>query len=552
MDGTAFPALVFDTWQPLPQVPGTQCFLLSPAAEPFAVTTLLLRTSAGIVCIDPGSSANTGRVRAPLDAPDCAALPRLFLLTHCHCDHSAALDRETGLVRPQDTVAAHQAAVVPLRDGDAALTQAALFDRPAPRVDVALPLFAGAAPHVDWQVSPVADAPCGLPRHELRGHGLALTLHAAPGHSPDSVLITCGPLCLTGDLTYAANPVIAGIVGWDRAAYLQTAAAAMLLLETQPSPYVLAAHAAVMPGDKVRQLLRRARAQVERQPDPQRFDTAQLEVTVAATVRCAGQLQRTVTAVAARLQFAQGLLAELGEAEAAAALDTAVDYALLDSILDELAAALDTFARGETLRVACVVTILNALRRLAALLARDELRPFLDVRLLRRLQLRLDDCFADVRGLPRTVTRAPADAAALVRDTAAAHAYRQQGADLLAVADDAAAFSAVLAQRLAATDPLQRLRFTVDVPPALPALLDAERFAHAFDELCLAYAAQQAQAITVHPAAAGFTVAAGVALPPARLAEIADDFAVAGATAAAATDGHSMTVTVPAQGTETA
>lgn len=54
MDDRVFPALTCDTWQPLPQVPGTECFLLSPAAEPFAVTTLLLRSAAAVIVVDAG------------------------------------------------------------------------------------------------------------------------------------------------------------------------------------------------------------------------------------------------------------------------------------------------------------------------------------------------------------------------------------------------------------------------------------------------------------------------------------------------------------------
>jgi len=178
------------------------------------------------------------------------------------------------------------------------------------------------------------------------GDSIARFYHA-PGHSPDGILIQAGSLLFAGDLLLAANPVISGIAGHDRPAYLATENATRHLLETGSFTLFAPGHGPLLPAKKAARRLDRLSG-LSPENDPVRFDAERRDYLLATGLVMVDELQELLTIIGGRLLVAAATLRELDEPALAGWLDREFPADKLDLAFTDFAAAAKLPSRVKT------------------------------------------------------------------------------------------------------------------------------------------------------------------------------------------------------------
>ncbi|MDH3999228.1 MAG: MBL fold metallo-hydrolase, partial [Desulfuromonadales bacterium] len=217
-----------DSWQALAGGNDARIFPFLRKPDITSCNSYLIETKQQIVLIDPGALPEQWDAlmeQVSLLVKE-RARPVVIYLTHAHLDHSlSAISCQT----PDDLmpiqVAIHQQGVAVLKQGDRKLSMAELYGCDFPCYEPAITLMANA----DVQEVATGAEAGSRPAHKLLrqcidlGAGDTLEVYHTPGHSPDSVCYRLGEALFISDLLSATQPMVAGIIGWNRDEYIRSA-----------------------------------------------------------------------------------------------------------------------------------------------------------------------------------------------------------------------------------------------------------------------------------------------------------------------------------------
>ena len=198
----------------------------------------IIKTPKLIIVIDPGGypeqiNVITERIKNFLEEKSRAVIT---ILTHCHIDHCIqGFSNQEFRTLGGNVILIHSAGFDAYTNNDYRLTQAEMFskkfsgfnpdfklffnykDRKKGNFEIANPLFL----NYEFKTLKTPD------NTELKSQSIKipetefnLDIYHAPGHSPDSVIIKFQNLLFLGDILFAGNPLVAGIVGWNKKDYI--------------------------------------------------------------------------------------------------------------------------------------------------------------------------------------------------------------------------------------------------------------------------------------------------------------------------------------------
>lgn len=442
-------------WRPVPGLESARLLSLLRRPDICCSNSYLVAGPHAVLGIDPGADAAQAALFARLAGEALAAAPRPFvvLLTHCHVDHVLqAAARPERLVRLGGVLAAHAGCAEVLAEGDPVRSAAEYFEVPLPRVEVDLPLFSTIPPSAREDIRRI---PCRA--GDLRGERLVVggapvaEVFAAPGHTPDSVVVRIGDLLFVGDLLFALEPGVAGLPGFDSAALAATVGAVRSLVREGGIVEVCPGHGRVLLADAAAAALARIERALDRGTAVPRITPARITATRVVAVELLDEADRLFAVIGGRLLALAYHLEALGEAEAAARIEAALAADDVEPCLASFARFAREYEAGDRIEYQVVLKAVQATRRIEAILRHGRLAAVGDLALLSRFRRLADDFTATVTGGAPAVARVAVDLNEAVGDVAAAvgGSAAPDGA-VLDAADDEAAFLEVLIRRLAA------------------------------------------------------------------------------------------------------
>ena len=220
------------TWQDVPGAPGTRIFAFIRKPDVVCSNAYIIDAPDQVLVIDPGADrVQMDEIFAQLRKLVASGKSHTsFYLTHCHVDHCYLLFSGMGDWTPEDIVVMAQAeGAHALLHRDTEVTQARVmgWDFPPLEIKVAVRglLDSSEVKRTVEQATLMEKLavdgcpPLSTQRIPLGGE-VALIAYHTPGHSPDSVCYQLGDLLFTGDLLYAMDSGVIGLVGWDKVAML--------------------------------------------------------------------------------------------------------------------------------------------------------------------------------------------------------------------------------------------------------------------------------------------------------------------------------------------
>jgi glyoxylase-like metal-dependent hydrolase (beta-lactamase superfamily II) len=481
------------TWQQVPGAPGTAIYSLIRKIDTISSNSYLITTPDVIILIDPGGlyeqveqlSRVIGQCRTDKDRP-------LFVfLTHAHIDHFLGVQSNPAFACPETTVfAVQQDGACAIECGDVNVTQADLLHAPLFPMKVGLHLFDVERANLlsgglcfpngaRITITKERSAPAGLPCERIEfGTGPALDVYHTPGHSPDSICLRIGDLLFIGDILFAANPGLAGMIGWSQEALIRSLDGVESLIKGGRIQLICPGHGRVIPAADVSRMLSSVRGDAIALADIAELNRERAARTAAFAEDCMEQVNELFTIMAGRLHYVSYILDELGEsgmAEYASAL-------IKGDTIDELLEAFHNFSqehqRGHQVPIHLVLKAGQVIAKLERTFNRDELSNIIDPTLVQRAARLLSDYTTMLRGFSPPGECSYCDLVQVIKAVITGLSVPPfSNEEVLSSSDDDVAFSRILFARIGTRPLLEEVETTVLAEgPSLDVWVDRDHF----------------------------------------------------------------------------
>lgn len=367
--------------------------------------------------IDPGGLAAQAEdlVRVLQECREKQDRPVFVFLTHTHVDHFYGVQSAPSFAYEKAIVfAVQEAGARALEAGDGGITLGTLLKQTISPMSIALPLLtmdrAGLA-GVSCQLAfpngaevgitrdTLGTGPAALDREVIRfGTGPALEVLHTPGHSPDSTCIRIGSLLFCGDTLFAANPGIAGVVGWSQASLVRSLRGIGDLLAGGEISMVFPGHGrAIAAKDAVRVF-----AAVERDAmaleNINELNSERAAHIAAFAEDSMEQVNELFTIMAGRLYYVSYVAEELGEADLAEKASALIQGEVVDELLEAFRDYAEEHHRGKKISMHLALKAGQVIGKLERSLDRNELGRIIDPSFARRATRLLSDYTMVLRG----------------------------------------------------------------------------------------------------------------------------------------------------------
>jgi glyoxylase-like metal-dependent hydrolase (beta-lactamase superfamily II) len=515
-------------WQPVPGCSGALVYPFVRKADTVSSNSYLVRMPDALVLIDPGGLPGQAAHLASVvhEARAEIARPLVVILTHAHVDHYLAALSAPVLTDPEIAIVAVQEyGAEALESTDRRLTQADILGREiAPmRIDLCLLTSAGRKDigvpvrHTyanGSAVTVVREEPDAGLEHELivfEG-GSSLEVYHTPGHSPDSCCIRIGGLLFIGDLLFAASPGIAGISGWDQESLVRSLAGVQALISRGGIAAVCPGHGWTITADDGARLLGAVQRDASLLIGIAELDRERAQATAAFAEDCMDQVNELFTVMAGRLYYVSHVMDELGESDIAAGLHALIRSDAIDDLLDAFAAFATEYHSGRHVPLHLALKGGQVIGKIQRSFDQCELAQIIDPGLVQRAERLLGDYTAMLKGYSPPRDIAALDLCALLETCIMGHTVRAcSDDDVLASADDDAAFGRLLLARIGTPPLLADVEVILDADTETPAVsVDRGRFLDLMTYLLEDLVGTGAAAIDVRVERAGEAVVVAV------------------------------------------
>lgn len=346
-------------WQSVPGTAEVQLYPILRKPSIISSNSFIFRTPSEIVILDPGGDpGQVGHieetVRQALTGRD---IPVIVCLTHTHVDHFQAMP---GLLDEpvKGRLLCHPHSEGVLLNRDARHSLAYLFDVRLPRCDVHGWFFKGSCtlgepgnePH-GWSTDGECfgrskDSP--LPTDVLRlGRQDVMEIFHTPGHSLDSLSFRIGDYLFVGDVPFAAEPGVAGVVGWSSGALSRSIRGMDAMLEDCGISLVIPGHGIPWAVPQARKILARVGEKVNRLGNIPLLDRERMDYLLHYAEVLLEEAGTIFSILAGRLLKVQYYLDELGEEEAARSVMQLIEFERIDGLIHDFHAFMeDVGSRG--------------------------------------------------------------------------------------------------------------------------------------------------------------------------------------------------------------
>lgn len=460
--------LTNQTWQPLPGTGRAEIYPYLRKPDLLSSNSCLIRTPEQIILIDAGAlahqTADLGRVIRDGQREGCR--PLIIYLTHCHIDHSLHVGRYRQFSTEAPVwVAVQESGGDYLITGDRAKTIAELYGAtfPSQQPDIRLltaqdlrrkaPRQINLAPGVQMRLRmdslPWIDGKPIIRQTISMGGGDDLEIYPAPGHSPDSICIRIGEVLFIGDLLTAANPMVAGISGWNKDHLVTTLEQVTWLLDTLPIHFCCPGHGGMMDAKKARSLLQRLKEKTRRLGEVDRMNEDRLFGITDFALELIDEAEEVFSSIAGRLLYVAHHLELLEEEEAACRCRAATPMEQIDASLLEFRRLCHVLESGKIRRVEFAFGVLSIVEKIRSLFDSRPLQAILPRPLVHRAMALLMDFIGIARGCRNLEEFIPTDLNALIEATGETWQIDPHlDASIVDQADDYEEFLAALVRRI--------------------------------------------------------------------------------------------------------
>jgi len=454
------------------KIPGTvECEFL-PFVRPLETlcsNTILIRTPRYLIVMDPGSMPEeTDKLLPVLHEAGEADKPVLIILTHCHWDHSRQARRLASALGPRALVLAQEEARLAFQRGDNQTTQYALFEDSVRDMSVDAILLTSepqksdpGLPLEEVEMKGADGAPLRCQKLAL-GEDDALMFMHTPGHSPDSICMKLGRLLFAGDTPFAANPSVAGIAGWDQKNTVRSVTTIIQWLKSGDFEACWTGHGPGMPASVAVKILNRTLDETTRLENLIQFNTDRMKVLNRYARAALDETAEMLSLISGRLYSLSYHLENLEEASFAEKVLKALNLDAMDALLADFQKFLDEFENNRIFPYFMPLRVFQILKKMERQFLEGDLKGFMDPRLPARTLRMIGDFIRSMRGMRLTDTALASDPALAIEAFAAGWRSAKYGTDdILNSTEDAEAFAAELAMRMAMHDPVGRPPLTM-------------------------------------------------------------------------------------------
>jgi hypothetical protein len=287
----------------------------------------------------------------------------------------------------------------------------------------------------------------GYQRIDLGG-GLEMVVYHTPGHSPDSVCYQIGRLLFTGDLLFATDPGVVGLVGWDRAAMESSIRNVTWLLDEEQIELCLPGHGYCCETAKVKPMLERMLKEVRGLGALKAKDAERLQFTSNYALDLLDEANENFSIIAGRLYYLAYHLEELEEGSEARKYLDILEHDRIDEMLTSFNRFVEEFHAGRKLQLQVTLKAVQTMKSINGIFKGSDLEAVLDRSLIAGTSRLLIDFMNAVKGIELDVDRGECDLLSLVNDVLVDQRTRPTD-DLMDCLDDPKRYASALAQRIA-------------------------------------------------------------------------------------------------------
>ncbi|MDD1693334.1 MAG: MBL fold metallo-hydrolase [Methanoregula sp.] len=484
-------------WQPLPGAPAALIYPLIRKIDTISSNSYLIQTPDAILLIDPGGIPEQAEqlMQVVTEVRGEKERPVYVILTHAHIDHFCGIQNipafayaDTTVLMVQDTGASA------LERGDCGMTQADLMNttispmrvghhiltqdlKDHHSIPVEICLANGGLLTVT--VSP-ADPLSLLPDREtiVFGPKTSIECYHTPGHSPDSICIRIGGLLFIGDILFAANPGVAGLVGWSQEALIRSLSGIGTLLSREDIVTVCPGHGRLIPAGDAAKTLMAVKKDALALANIAELNRDRAVQAAAYAEDCMEEVNELFTIMAGRLYYVSFVLEELGESEIATEMNTLINGDTIDEILDTFRIFAEEHHRGGGVSIHIALKAGQVVAKLQRTFNKDELAHIIDPSLVNRAGRLLSDYTTMFRGFtpPKeiTVVNLPILIEMLVAGLSISSCSDD---DMMSSVDDEKAFARMLLARIGTRPLLEDVNFTMKgIPEPIMVAIDRDHF----------------------------------------------------------------------------
>ncbi len=504
------PGLESNRWQQVPGYDAGELFPFIRKPDIVSCNSYVIRTRSRMVIIDPG--ADSEQMAAILKMVRDGAMEgrsATFYLTHCHVDHcfqivSAYKDPGAGQV----DLVVQEIGARALMEHDADLTQAKVmgWTFPPSSMDVhCSPLttchdLKGEVSLGTSMEAVATENGLTVDRHMVPLDGGAMEVYHTPGHSPDSVCYLLGRVLFTGDLLFAADPGIAGIVGWSRDDLVRSVKNVLWLLRTRDIELCCPGHGRPLDRDKALAVLEGMLSRAGELGAIRTYDLDRVRFTSDYALDILMEANEAFTILAGRLYYLSYCLEELEESEEARRCMDSIQADKIDELLAGFHRFVEEFKEGQKVQLQVILKSIQTIQSIDRLFSGTDLKELMDASLLRRTSRLLSDFTNAIKGVEFHIEPSATRLDTLVDRTIATLVSLPPSEDEImdALGDDQA-YLAALAHRIAHLSVYDDMVFNMSREAGHDAevLVDQGRFVDALCGLLEEYIGVQAREITI-------------------------------------------------------
>ena len=464
-------------WQKIPGASAAWIFPCIRKPSIICSNTYLVATDEQLIVIDPGTDEL--QMKTVLD--EIATLmgkrarPLFVYLTHCHVDHSHGLPYFMSECGVPLTLLLQEEGVRALSSRDRAVTQAecaGLQLSPLPGAvslltreqkeqggEITIPLPGGGGLTLFCELLDGSGLE-GVHRQTVRiGRDDLLEIYHTPGHSPDSLSFRIGDSLFLGDLLFAANPGVAGIVGWNREELLTSLRQMEAMVARGGISLVLAGHGRAMDPGKCAGILREMHAEATGLVDIVALDSRRMGYLDEFAVLLLEEAGTAFATIAGRLCAVSHFLERLEEPAEAARVMGLMEMDAIDGLVEDFfrtveAVKVDSSPEGLIIQKGVQFT-----RRVEELLPVERVSYLVDLSLLRRTKQLLQDFLNAVMGFRFQDQGCPEELNGLLHQLIRSLQAPPGSDELFAAVEDDRAYIFELSRRIACRSPLNEVRF---------------------------------------------------------------------------------------------
>jgi glyoxylase-like metal-dependent hydrolase (beta-lactamase superfamily II) len=496
-------------WQDVPGAKGVRIFPFIRKPDVVCSNAYLIDAPDQVLVIDPGAErAQMDEIMAKVWDLVASGKARVsFFLTHCHVDHCYQLFMGARDWMPEGAVIIAQTkGAEALLSGDTEVTQARIMGWDFPPLEIRLdvrhlladPNHPKAVVEQATEMRNLAiDGLPSLPMESIPlGGGAELLAYHTPGHSPDSVCYQIGELIFTGDLLFAMDSGVIGLVGWDKSAMHTSVRHVSWLLNNRGISTCCPGHGRCLPAEAALKALAKMEKELHALGELQTKDAERIRFTSEYALDLLEEANDNFSIIAGRLYYLSYHLEDLEEGDEARKYLKMLEHERIDEMMSSFNRFVEEFHAGRKLELQVTMKAVATMQSINGIFKGSDLEEIIDRSLISGTTRLLIDFMNAVKGIELEPMLLDSDPYHLISEVVG-DLKGDPNDDIMEIVDDPELYRSMLARRIAHLPLFDDVDVVLSGEEGHICLLDKHRFQDAISGLMLDMVGADARSINI-------------------------------------------------------